>query len=864
MVFNANAGGFDLGSAYGQIIIDGSDIDRGVGQAQRAFDSAISGFGAGLDKLGSQLSKFGASLTLLTTPIAAFGAQGVAAASSFEDALKAIEVRAGLTGDEMDTIRQKALQLGADTTFSAGQAADAFLQLLTSGQSVTEVMQTIDAVMAGAAASGDELGYVADAITDIMAAFNLRAEESVGVVQALTDASGASSATFSSLTQGFQNVGGAAHQFGLTVFDTAAILATFSENGIKGAEAGTQLRSMLRNMTADTDRVQNTWAKLGISMFDANQQIRPLADVMDELRQALAGMTDQERIETIQNLGGAYGQLGLTALTSGGNMRDMEAAMADGADVADIAAARMDTFSGAVEYLRGSLETLQINTLTPFMNDVLRPMVQRLGDVVNQINAWATANPELASRIIGVLSLLVGAGPVLFAVGKAISLIGIGFQTLAPILGVIISPLGAVVAAVTGITAALDALGIIDVEAIFNSLRIAFEGFIADLTAGGSLQGAVLNALTALFGPELGAQLGKAFNEMFGPAIQWVVHAVDAFNRFVGAIQAGVDPIQAALTLIGDLFGTEFQAGVVRILGELTIGFQNAANAARQLVFLGLALLAAASLAAQQAIHVFVTEVASAITNTTQWISDNAGLVLGIGGLVVALISAGVHTKILSGLMVILRGVIAVGNAIWAGFNVLLAGIVTKLGLAQTAAVGLASKMLLAVGPILAVGLAIAGVIKQIEEFNRLVSSAAQAAGRSLAPAIRGGLTRQQIEQELFRQMQEQFGDFGARLIFGSGTINIQGKIDELMEAANATPYDTGGRIRAGDIALIGKGAQPEAFIAPTNGYMIPNADKLMGGDTINVAVYANSAAEGAAAAEAFDRRLKQLRRSRG
>jgi hypothetical protein len=81
--------------------------------------------------------------------------------------------------------------------------------------------------------------------------------------------------------------------------------------------------------------------------------------------------------------------------------------------------------------------------------------------------------------------------------------------------------------------------------------------------------------------------------------------------------------------------------------------------------------------------------------------------------------------------------------------------------------------------------------------------------------------------------------------------------------------YDMGGGIRAGDLALIGKGAQPEAFVAPRDGMMVPNFDQVMagmgGGITIqNLTISANSYAEGAAAAEGFDARMKQLRRSAG
>lgn len=498
------AGGFNLGNAFGKVIIDPSGVNAGMQQARQAFDSGLGNIGAGLRSVGGQIAGVGASLSILTAPIALFGAQGVQAASNFEDSLKEIEVRARLTTDEMERVRAKALQMGADTVFSAGQGAEAFLQLLTTGQSVEEAFSTIDAVMAGAAASGADLGVMADSVTDIMAQFNMEASESEQIVDALAKASGASSATMNDLMQGFQNVGGVANSFGLSVWETSSILATFSENGIKGAEAGTQLRSMLNNMMRPTDDVRGMWAKLGVSLFDSSGRMRHLNLVIKDMNVAMAGMTQQQRLEAIQTLAGSYGQLGLTALLNADGFGAMMLSMMDATDASEVAEAKMDTFSGSVESLRGSVETLQINALTPLMENSLKPIVQTVTDVVNSINDWVVANPELASTLMTIMGIVLAAGPVLIGIGGAISLIGTALSGLGVIIGIVTSPISLLIAGIAGITLGLDALGIIDLEGI-----------------------------------------------------------IGAVGRFVSALGAGVPVGDAFTTLIGDLFGSEAQATVV-------------------------------------------------------------------------------------------------------------------------------------------------------------------------------------------------------------------------------------------------------------------------------------------------------------
>lgn len=550
--------GYELGNAYGSIIIDSSGVDAAVQRAQAAFDRGLASIGDSMQRFGDGVSRVGTNLTLLTAPLVAFGATGVKAASSFQDALKEIEVRTQATTEQMEMIRQKSLQIGRDTPFSAGQASEAFLQLLTSGQSLAEAMETIDAVMAGAAASGENLGFVSDSLTDIMASFQLQTSESINVIQALTDASGASSATFGDLVLAFQDAGGQAANFGLSVRETSSVLALFAERGIKGAQAGNQLRSMLTNMTRQTDDVQGMWKKLGISMFDATGAVRPLQDVLAELRVALDGMTDEERINTIQTLAGSFGSMGLTALTTGDSMEDMLAIMDEGADVADIAAGRMDTFSGAVEELRGSIETLQINAITPFMDNALTPLIRMVTSVINRINDWVVANPELTAQIVRVGAVLAALGPTLIVVGKAISAIGVLLATLANPVGLLITGL-----TLLGIAYRENILGIQDTLA---PVIAAFEEFFRVLSYGTDPIDAVGAALVDNFGRGIADQFyelvntfGALFSEI-GTFLSGIFSRID-FSQIL-KIGATLLSLTNPLGIIKTLFETMFDVSV--------------------------------------------------------------------------------------------------------------------------------------------------------------------------------------------------------------------------------------------------------------------------------------------------------------
>lgn len=489
------AGGVNIGNATGRIILDASGVRSAIQDARNSLNG-LQSVGGGIQSMGQSLTSFGAQMSVALAPVTGFVTQGIFAFSRFQDVMAEISARTGLVGDDLEKIRQAALQMGADTSFSATQAAQAFLQLTSSGQTVEEALVTLPSVLALAAAGGIDLGYAADSVTDILAQFKLEVSESAMVADALAAAAGSSSATVSDLVQGFANVGPVANLFGLSVDETAAALAVFAENGIKGSEAGTQLKSMLTNMMRPTEDVQGMWNELGVSMVDATGNMRPLNDVIQDLNVAMEDMTEAERIEVINTLAGSYGQVGLAALLAADGIEDMQGQMDKQAKASDVAAARMNTFSGRIESLKGSIETLSINFLGPLVDQYLTPLAEKAIELINSINDWVVENEELAGTIALIVAGLAIAGPVIAGIGMYLATFGTLIAVVGGILGFILSPIGLVVLAIAGLGAALMYLTDTSLSELVTMLGDAVH-WIAEFTSGlvnafqsGGLEGA--------------------------------------------------------------------------------------------------------------------------------------------------------------------------------------------------------------------------------------------------------------------------------------------------------------------------------------------------------------------------------------
>ena len=483
-----SGGSVDLGSAHGTIGI-GFD-EQGIGAALDRIQTTVS---SRLNAVGQNFQRIGGQMTVALAPITGFAAKGIMAYAEFDDILTEIEARTGSTAAEMESVRAKALQMGQDTAFSASDASQAMLELLSSGSDLNETMTMLPDVLNLAAAGNLALGTSADALTDIMAQFQLEADQSTRVVDALAAASQSSSATVGDLIQAFANVGPIAAGFGISVEEVAAALAVLAENGIKGSEAGTAFKSMLLNMTRDTDDVVQAWDTLGTSFVDAEGNMRALDDVIADINAGMDGMTEAERLSVINDLAGNYGQTALMALLASDGIDGMQESMANSTSASVLATAKMASFKGVINQVKSSMETLMINVMGPLVENHLKPMAESVTKLINKFNEWITANPELAGKIGLVVGVLAVLGPMLILVGKVIGVVSGAMAVLGAIIGSSLF------------------LPIVALVAILGALYLAYQTNFMGIA---DVVNSAVNFLSAKFGLliDFGKQLIDAYN----------------------------------------------------------------------------------------------------------------------------------------------------------------------------------------------------------------------------------------------------------------------------------------------------------------------------------------------------------------
>lgn len=416
--------------------------------------------GSATKALGEGITDLGRSMTLgLTVPIVAAGGAATSVAANFDDAMSQVQGALGGASADMDGLRNLALQLGADTVFSATESAQAMVELAKGGLTEAQIKGGALAASMDLAAAGQlNLADAAATTVQMMGSFGLGAGDATRIANALAGAANASSADVSDLTQAMSQCSAQASLAGWSLEDTAAALALFADHGVKGSDAGTSLKTMLQRLAAPTDQAAEAIAAYGLNIRDSNGKMKDISGIADELTGKLGGLSDAERDAALQTIFGSDASRAAAILMQSGSegLAKYIAATNDATAAETMANAQKGELSWALENMGGAVESASIAFGT-----ALAPAITAVAGVIGNVaEAFASLPAGVQTAIAVVLALVAALGPLLMVIGSvvaALPAISEGFAVLGGALAIPLAPAAAVVAAIAAIAAAIYA-----------------------------------------------------------------------------------------------------------------------------------------------------------------------------------------------------------------------------------------------------------------------------------------------------------------------------------------------------------------------------------------------------------------------
>lgn len=416
--------------------------------------------GSATKALGEGITDLGRSMTLgLTVPIVAAGGAATSVAANFDDAMSQVQGALGGASADMDGLRNLALQLGADTVFSATESAQAMVELAKGGLTEAQIKGGALAASMDLAAAGQlNLADAAATTVQMMGSFGLGAGDATRIANALAGAANASSADVSDLTQAMSQCSAQASLAGWSLEDTAAALALFADHGVKGSDAGTSLKTMLQRLAAPTDQAAEAIAAYGLNIRDSNGKMKDISGIADELTGKLGSLSDAERDAALQTIFGSDASRAAAILMQSGSegLAKYIAATNDATAAETMANAQKGELSWALENMGGAVESASIAFGT-----ALAPAITAVTGVIGNVaEAFASLPAGVQTGIAVVLALVAALGPLLMVIGSvaaALPAISEGFAVLGGALAIPLAPAAAVVAAIAAIAAAIYA-----------------------------------------------------------------------------------------------------------------------------------------------------------------------------------------------------------------------------------------------------------------------------------------------------------------------------------------------------------------------------------------------------------------------
>lgn len=338
--------------------------------------------GKAMDKVSGAM--FGATAQMAGMAGIGFGVfDAIKKYADFEEEMSAVRAISGATGDEFIQLKEKAIQMGADTKFSALESAQAFKYMGMAGWKTGDMINGIAGIMDLAAASGEDLAMTSDIVTDSLSAFGLQAKDSAMFADVLAAAATNSNTDVALMGQTFKYAAPVAGALGFTVQDTATAIGLMANQGIKGSESGTALRSMMTRMVKPTKESAAAMQILGLNILDANGKMKPFGQIIKDIRQGMSKLTPESKASVAAMLAGQEAMSGLLAMVNSSDEDFDKLANAinnsNGA-AKEMAAERMNNLKGDLEQLSGDWDS--------FTTKIMDGKIGGFREIVQGIDNW--------------------------------------------------------------------------------------------------------------------------------------------------------------------------------------------------------------------------------------------------------------------------------------------------------------------------------------------------------------------------------------------------------------------------------------------------------------------------------------------
>jgi len=562
----------------GEVFVDTASANDSLSKVESAAEKAgkkLQKLGKTTKDAGDKITKTGKKLTkTVTAAVTGLGIASVKTAADFESGMSQVQATMGLASDSMselngttvntmDALSDLAKNMGSTTAFSASEAADAINYLALAGYDTQQIYDTLPTVLNLAAAGGMDLASASDMVTDAMSALGLETSDAETMVDQMAKTASSSNTSVEQLGEAILTIGatGKTVAGGTTELNTA--LGILANNGIKGSEGGTHLRNVILSLQKPTDKAAECMKNLGLDVYDAEGNMRPMNDILSDLNDKTADMTAEEKTNIIGRIFNKTDLAAASALLDncGEAWDDLSGKIDDSAGAAqDMADTQLDNLNGQLTKMKSALEGASIA-----IGEQLMPYVKKGAEFLQKlVDKFNSLDDKQKQMIIKIALIAAAVGPVLMIIGTVVS----GIGSIIGIIGTMMTTMAAGQGVIAALGAAFGAANIMAIAIVAGIAAVIAIGVLlyknwdkikakaAEMASAVSKKWEMLKEAIAVKVKEIKAKTTRAFMEMKEKVSSTIENLKSTIKTKMDTIKSNITtPITNAVTTVKTKLG---------------------------------------------------------------------------------------------------------------------------------------------------------------------------------------------------------------------------------------------------------------------------------------------------------------------
>lgn len=255
-------------------------------QRMASLNQKIEGAQSSRASYGAQFA-IGAGQMMLLKSLASNFAAPIKLGMEFDKTMARVGAVSNASAEDLGRLRDKARELGASTVFSASQAAEGMTYLAMAGFKTDDMLKAMPGMLNLASAGQVDLANASDIAASMLNGFGLEASQINRVADTMVNTFANSSTDLQGLGETMKYVAPVAASMGVDLETVAAMAGKLGDNAIRGSQAGTAMRAVFTRLVAPAKEGQKALYALGVSVKDAQGNVRAMPDVLKDIGSAL-------------------------------------------------------------------------------------------------------------------------------------------------------------------------------------------------------------------------------------------------------------------------------------------------------------------------------------------------------------------------------------------------------------------------------------------------------------------------------------------------------------------------------------------------------------------------------------------------